>query len=91
MAAVELKMLLVLRIVRVLSAIDNLALYVAYAVAIAAPHLNTRIGGVYISSHTAANIALRGNLEENLASTGIAEIAAIATVLVAIPNLKLRG
>ena len=88
MTPVEFKMLLVLRIVSILCAINHLALDITDAVTIGAPHFEAGIGGIDIGRHTATYIALRMHLEDDLTCTGIAEVGAIEAVLVAIPHLQ---
>ena len=80
-----------LRVVGILGSEDYLTLDVANAMAIAAPHLQTRVGGVNVGSHTAAHVARRGNLEDDLPRACIAEVAAVALVLVTIPNKEIGG
>ena len=59
--------------------------------AVAAPHLHTRVGGVYIRSHTTAHVALRLHLEDHLARPRIAQFRAVLAVLMTIPHLQLRA
>ena len=80
-----------LRVVGILGSENYLTLDVANAVAVAAPHLQARIGGINVGSHTAAHVARRRNLEDDLTRSGIAEVAAVALVLVTIPDEKIGG
>ena len=57
MSATQLEMLLMLRVVGILGSEDHLSLDVANAVTIAAPHLQTRIGGVNVGSHATSHVA----------------------------------
>ena len=89
MSATQLEVLLMLRVIGILGSEDYLTLDVANAMAVAAPHLQARIGGVNVGSHTAAHVARRGNLEDDLTRACIAEVAAVALVLVTIPNKEI--
>ena len=78
-------------VVRVLRTVENLTFDVSDAMTISAPHLQTRVGRVDVGSHCTAYVALRGYLEDNLTSMGIAEIRAVAAVLMTVPYLQLLG
>ena len=85
----QLQVLLMLRVGGVLCAIDHLSVDITDAMTVGAPHLHTGVGGVDISGHAAAHVTLRRHLKQHLASAGIAEVATIAAVLMAVPHLQL--
>ena len=66
----------------------QVALYVAQTAALAAPHLKTGIGGVYVGRHAAAHVFIALYLEYHPTGAGITEVAAVAAVLMAVPYLQ---
>ena len=86
--ATECQVLLVLRVVGVFGAADDLAPDVAYAMAVAAPHLHAGVGGVDVGGHAPADVAIRGDLEDDLARRGVAQVGTVAAVLMAVPHLQ---
>ena len=69
-------------------AVDDFAPRVADAAGGRGPHLQAGVRGVDVGSHAAAYIFVGENLEENLAGASIAEVAAVAFVLVAVPDAE---
>ena len=64
------------------------ALDIAYALAVATPHLPTRVFRVYVGSHTAPHIILTFYLEDDLTRGSIAQRASVSAIFVALPHLQ---
>ena len=78
---------LVLWVLGILCRGHHVAFHVANAVAVAAPQLPSVVGGVDVGSHGAAHVAGAFDLKHHLARPGIAQVAAVSAVLVAVQDI----